>query len=199
MHGRQRKEYEHFDLCRNKYALKDSDMEFDSISELLEYYQSHRISRTLGNIGIPVIRDGHGKTTMRSRANTICTEQPSYQGSVTSRDAKLRLQRGSSYPVGNSDPNNESAFQMLEKGNDNISLFYKISHALDVNTDLTHIIGSSPDEVKNESAAKSNRLANVIVRRNDLPYYSRAVCCPCYLGGTSTAELCLIIMIQEIM
>jgi hypothetical protein len=62
MHGRQRKEYEHFDLCRNKYALKDSDMEFDSISELLEYYQSHRISRTLGNIGIPVIfRDSCGK------------------------------------------------------------------------------------------------------------------------------------------
>lgn len=38
----------------NTYALKDSDMKFPKISEMLEYYRHNPISHRLSNIGEPV-------------------------------------------------------------------------------------------------------------------------------------------------
>jgi uncharacterized protein YkuJ len=54
MHSRRKNKFEHFDISRTKYTLKDSDMEFDTLAKMLEHYRSHRISKTLRNIGISV-------------------------------------------------------------------------------------------------------------------------------------------------
>ena len=55
MNRRVKNKFEHFEISRTKYALKDSDLEFKTVSEMLKYYQNHKISDTLGNIGVPVV------------------------------------------------------------------------------------------------------------------------------------------------
>ena len=54
--GKGKNKFEHFEVSKTKYALVNSDVEFNTVSEMLEYYQNHPISKTLSNIGVPLVR-----------------------------------------------------------------------------------------------------------------------------------------------
>ena len=55
IHGKGKNKFEHFEVNKTKYALVNSDVKFNTVSEMLEYYQNNPISKTLSNIGVPLV------------------------------------------------------------------------------------------------------------------------------------------------